>query len=64
MTRLRENVYIENQSSSKSLQELPEFYTVVHPVNVPKKDATVPHVNGPVISDGHTIQQELQKENG
>ncbi|KAL5005325.1 hypothetical protein ScPMuIL_018781 [Solemya velum] len=64
LTRLRENVYIENQSSSKSLQELPEFYTVVHPVNVPKKDATVPRVNGPVISEGHTIQQELQKENG
>jgi len=53
---------LELESSSKKLNELPDSYTNVGPLNMSKAEFTVPHVDGKVTSDCQNVIQELQKE--
>ncbi len=58
----REHRTLEKRSTTKTLLELPEVYTSVRPLSLPRKDAPIPRVDGPVKSDGQVIHQALQDE--
>lgn len=58
----REHHILEKKSTTKTLLELPQVYTTVRPLSLPRKDTPIPRVDGSVKSDGLVIRQALQKE--
>ncbi|CAC5409047.1 unnamed protein product [Mytilus coruscus] len=59
----RLTIPIDTTSSQReNLKPLPEHYTIVPPVVLPKEPAEIPTVHGPMISDGTEIPRALNLE--
>jgi hypothetical protein len=63
-TDRREHHILEQTSTNKTLSELPQSYTNVHPLGLTRKDPPIPKADGPVKSDGQAIHQALHEEIG
>ncbi|CAL8384684.1 unnamed protein product [Arctogadus glacialis] len=63
-TDRREHSVLEQPSTTSTLSELPESYTCVRPLVLPRKDPPLQKADGPLKSDGQEIIQALHQEYG
>lgn len=62
LDRREHSILVKKTSSSKRVSELPQSYTNVCPLELPRKDPPIPKVDGPVSSDGQATNQALHEE--
>ena len=60
----REHRILEQSSTKKTLLELPQYYTNVHPLVTLKKEVLIPQVHSPLHTDGQVVSWALHKEAG